>query len=79
MGVLYSCDGCGAMLAEGEEPKRLGHVISREYCGKCAVEAEAYMKEFSEAHTACVDDFNARIKKIRNKCCGKIKLLPDYN
>lgn len=42
MAASYVCDGCGKAVAS---PKKIGHVIPRDYCETCAEKAESYLNE----------------------------------
>ena len=42
MAILYHCDGCGAAV---DSPKKVGFVIRREYCDRCAAIADKFLHE----------------------------------
>lgn len=41
MATFFSCDGCGAAVAD---PVKVGHVLRREYCPECARAARVYLE-----------------------------------
>lgn len=79
MAVRFSCDGCGCMLEEGVEPKRIGTVLLREYCVECAPHAEEYMQWVSTAHTEIAREWTTRLAALRKEFfeTTKLKFLPD--
>jgi hypothetical protein len=41
MAASYVCDGCGFAI---QEPKKVGHVLKRDYCAACEPRAQAYRR-----------------------------------
>ena len=79
MAIRYACDGCGEMLRQGEEPKKLGIVVTREYCESCAPHAQNFLEAVSEAHTKVASAFRADLARIRAGFFEKLHRLPDTN
>jgi len=78
MGVRFVCDGCGDMMGPGAEPKRLGKVIRREYCGRCVDVASAYLDEVDRLHDDIAKrwEIDAGLLRLKAHVAGLI-LLPD--
>jgi hypothetical protein len=38
--TAFTCDGCGVCI---DTPKKVGVVLTRDYCERCAKEAEAFL------------------------------------
>lgn len=77
MGVRYVCDGCGELMPDGAEVRKVGVIKVREYCKGCAEHAEEYMKELNEAHTDLCKRWGVEAKGIRERFRKLIGNLPD--
>ena len=77
MGVRFVCDGCHDLMPVGVTPKKVGTIKAREYCDKCAVAAEAYMKAINKAHAELARQWQARLQQIRQEFAVGCACLPD--
>ena len=64
MASYFVCDGCGNRV---DMPKKVGHIVKREYCETCAATAEKFIAEEEALRRAIqekfVDDRAALIAK----------------
>ena len=74
MSVTYACDGCSQFV---EEPIKLGMVIRRDYCEKCAVPVRKYLEEQDELHDRLSSEWTLGMAELRKKWSEKAKVLPD--
>lgn len=60
MAATYTCDGCCENV---EKPKKIGHVLARDYCERCAKSAEGFLaaEEDNRKH------FQQRFAEIRQR------------
>ncbi len=56
MAQSFTCDGCGTSI---DQPKRIGHVVRRDYCADCAVRARAFIDAEEDLRKRCVDQFKS--------------------
>ena len=54
MATYYACDGCGAAV---DSPKKVGHVLKRDYCPTCAAIADEFLHEEEELRKATQERF----------------------
>lgn len=54
MAVLYQCDGCGEAVSA---PHKVGFVVKREYCEKCATVAARFSQEEESLRKATQEKF----------------------
>jgi len=54
MAISYSCDGCGEAVYV---PKKVGHIVKREYCERCAEIADRFVREEEELRKATQERF----------------------
>jgi hypothetical protein len=74
MAAVYLCDGCGCNV---EHPKKVGHVIQRDYCEPCAVKAEDFLQAEELLRKVHAEQFiAARQAFINTAATGGFK-LPD--
>lgn len=74
MAISYSCDGCAKPV---ESPKKVGHVVRREYCETCAEIAENFIEQEEALRKATQERFvDDRALLIARFSAGNFK-LPD--
>lgn len=72
MAASYTCDGCGANVVK---PKRVGHVIARDYCRECEIVATVFLeteesyrqevqREFAAKRAALIEQYGANNFKL---------------
>jgi len=54
MSISFHCDGCGAAV---DMPKKVGHIVKREYCETCAEIADRFVREEEELRKATQERF----------------------
>jgi len=52
--VYFKCDGCGEAV---DVPKKVGHIVKREYCERCAEIADRFVREEEELRKATQERF----------------------
>ena len=77
MGTRYVCDGCQELMPSDATPQKVGTIKAREYCDKCAVAAEAYMKAVNKAHAELAKQWRVRLEQIRQEFADGCACLPD--
>jgi len=74
MAISYSCDGCGEAV---DVPKKVGFIVRREYCERCAEIADRFVREEEELRKSTQERFvDDRALLIVRFSAGNFK-LPD--
>lgn len=74
MAMSFTCDGCGVNV---QEPARIGHVLKRDYCDKCAPSAEAFLEAEEKERIAVQVVFAAKREKLLKSYTKNLLKLPD--
>lgn len=74
MAMAYSCDGCGCSV---EKPKRVGFVLTRDYCDACEKVAHAFQETEEAARMALVASFKEKRDAVISEYHAKGFKLPD--
>ena len=74
MATTTSCDGCSLIV---DKPVKIGFVIPREYCGKCAEKAKAFLDAEEAERMALSTVFAGKREKLIEQYGADHFLLPD--
>jgi DNA-directed RNA polymerase subunit RPC12/RpoP len=76
MAAVYVCDGCGTTV---ERPTKLGYVLPRDYCERCARNAEAFLDSVEDELQALrsrFDEVRQSLIAVHGKDGFKLPDLP---
>jgi hypothetical protein len=74
MAASFTCDGCSLIV---DKPVKVGFVIPREYCQKCAAKAKAFLDAEEAERMALSSVFAGKREKLIAQYGADNFLLPD--
>ena len=74
MAASFTCDGCSLIV---DKPVKIGFVIPREYCAKCAEKAKAFLDAEEAERMALSTVFAGKREKLIAQYGADHFLLPD--